>query len=183
MLIVVMLGLTACVPNDGLVITQENITETKDDIAEGLSTRIDATAQAITDSVEAVKKDLLRDEDTDLSEDEASASPSEEEDIIVAVIVEEEEELPPPPPPSLDPKTLLGKSMADIAGILGTEDYRRLDQDVLVLQFRMPSCVIDLVMSSDRQVSSFHRRHRISGQSYDDNACQRDLAARRDERQ
>lgn len=155
----VMLGLTACVPKDQLVITQETVTEAKEDIAEGVNTRVNATVSAITETINTITEDLTG--DAEITEEAAI----QEEDL---------------PPPSLDPKTLLGKSINELAVMLGTEDYRRLDQDVLILQYRMPSCIIDFVMSSDSDVSSYHGRHRDSGKNYDDISCRLDLAARRD---
>ena len=172
-----MIGLAGCVPNDQLVITQQNISDAKENIAEGISTRVDTTVNAITDSVEAVKKDLLKDEDTNLSEDEETASPTEGDEIVIAAIQEDT----PAPPPSLNPDTLKGVGIENLIRQLGSEDYRRLDQDILVLHFRLPSCVVDFVMSADQRVSSFHTRHRVSGQPYDDVSCRLDLAARRDE--
>lgn len=78
----------------------------------------------------------------------------------------------------LNPEIFLGKTSDDLVSNLGQEDYRRIDQDVLVLQFRMPNCIIDFVMSSEKRISSYHGRHRVYGQDYDEASCQLDLAAR-----
>ena len=157
-----MLGLAACVPNDQLVITQEVVTET----TKNMITGIDKAVNAISNPVTTAKDELIRDDNN-----------TKDEEIVIASITKEEEALPPP---SLDLNTLLGISMNELITRLGTEDYRRFDQDVLILQFRMPSCIVDFVMSSDSQVSSYHSRHRNSGQRYNDVSCQLDLTARDD---
>jgi hypothetical protein len=75
---------------------------------------------------------------------------------------------------------LLGISRDELTAIFGHADYRRIDQGVDVLQFRMPNCIIDFVLSNDDKVASFHGRHRVNGENYDHADCRRDLAVRRD---
>jgi hypothetical protein len=82
---------------------------------------------------------------------------------------------------SLDPETLLGASRNDLASLFGPADFLRADQGVEVLQYRMPNCIVDFVLSSTDKVTSFHGRHRVNGQSYDDVDCMSDLAARRND--
>ncbi len=154
----IVFGLSACVPQEKLIITQENISSTKNDLTAGISNSINAAVDAISDSVSTVKNDLA----------------GTDNEIVVAAIDEET------PPPSLNPNIFLGQGRDELITSLGREDYRRLDQGVEVLQFRLKSCIIDFVMSSERDVESYHVRHRISGQPYDDKSCRLDLAMRYD---
>ncbi len=170
----VAMGVSACVPQDQLVITKENIVDAKDDLAEGIGSRVDATVDAITETVNAVKEDITGENtDNTLAADE-TASPASDETIIIAGVEEDT------PPPSLNPDEFLGQGRTEVIAILGREDYRRVDQGVEVLQFRMASCIIDLVMSSNNDVASYHARHRVSGEDYNEITCHQDLATRRD---
>ena len=163
-----MSGLAACMPTEQITVTQESITEAKENLEENLSAGITATAEAISETVDTVKETLTG------GEDEVEA---EEEVIEVAAIEEEEEVITPP---SLDPSSFLGQSRENLTAALGVEDYHRHDQGVEVLQFRMASCIIDFVLNEDQRVTSLHRRHRMSGENYDEVSCRLDLAARRD---
>jgi len=163
-------GLAACMPTEQITVTQESITEAKENLEENISAGITATAEAISETVDTVKETLTGGED----EFEAEA---EEEVIEVAAIEEEEEVITPP---SLDPSSFLGQSRKNLTAALGAEDYHRHDQGVEVLQFRMASCIIDFVLNEDQRVTSLHRRHRMSGENYDEVSCRLDLAARRD---
>ena len=170
---VAMLGLSACVPPEQISVTQDQIVDAAENLEEGVTTRLNATTEAIAESVNAVKESLTGDDENEpLAEAETA-----DDTIVEASVAIEEDEIAPP---SLDPKTFLGQSRRDLITALGAEDYYRVDQGVEMLQFRMTSCIIDFVLDDQNIVTSYHSRHRQSGENYDDVRCRLDLAARRD---
>ena len=78
----------------------------------------------------------------------------------------------------LAPENFIGTSRDVLILRLGGADYRRFDQGVEILQFRLASCVVDFVLSAGGAVASYHVRHRVYGEIYDEVSCSGDLAAR-----
>jgi len=121
-----------------------------------------------------------------LADDEMTALPAEDETLIAAVIPppapepqpapEPEPEPAPELPPELDPESLIGSSASDVEQRLGLPVLRRLEGTTEVWQYRMESCIIDLVLPEGTTVLALDSRHRQHGQSYDALSCRRDLA-------
>jgi hypothetical protein len=81
----------------------------------------------------------------------------------------------------LDPSSLYGLNKTGLIERLGRADYIRIDDNINIFQYRMENCVIDFVLTnidSEQELTSWHGRHSIQGQEFDEQACRIDLAER-----
>lgn len=84
-------------------------------------------------------------------------------------------------PARLDPDDLIGLEAGDLALLLGVPEYLRAEADIMIWQYRLETCIIDLVIEDQQALqvaTSWHGRHRVSGGIYDHNTCSLELAER-----
>ena len=119
------------------------------------------------------------DQAIDSIDDESGTETAQANDTVAALNPPPE---PETPPPSLNPDKLVGIKITELIRRLGEPDYKRIDAEVEVYQYRLKSCVVDFVAMprSEGQplvVTSSHRRHRIVNTAYDAPSCHLDLGA------
>lgn len=81
----------------------------------------------------------------------------------------------------VDPARLYGLNKAELVAQLGEADFLRRGDGADILQYRLKSCVVDFVFTptdNEQRLTSWHARHRIYGQDFDEKTCRRDLARR-----
>ena len=142
--------LSACTPQVPLEIT-EGAAAVKEKTEETIDTVITSTIDAATTVVAAI-----------------SPEPEEEEIEVEA-------------PKQLDPSELYGLDALGLVARLGKADYQRQEIGAEILQYRLPTCVVDFVLSGEGdalKLTSWHGRHRIQGEAYDDVSCFENLAER-----
>ena len=76
------------------------------------------------------------------------------------------------------PESLVGLDRVQLAQQLGQPDYRRMEDTVLVWQYRLDNCVVDFVFHQSGggyHIAAWNGRHRTSGVDYNHDTCRREL--------
>lgn len=154
------LVLSACTTQVPLELT-EGATAVKEKTEEAIDTVITSTIDTATTIVASISDGLAGDE-------AAEVAPANDDVALAA-------------PAQLNPAELYGLDALGLIARLGEADYQREEVGAKILQYRLPTCVVDFVMSGEgdaRKLTSWHGRHRIQGEAYDDISCWENLAAR-----
>ena len=164
--IFIALFLSACTPQVPLELT-EGATAVKEKTSEVIDTVVTSTIDTATTVVASIT--------------EEDASEEAEADEIMEEVAPTNIEAAEDTPTQLDPAELSGLDALGLVARLGQADYQRQEGGAEILQYRLPTCVLDFVMSGEedaRKLTSWHSRHRIQGEAYDEVSCFENLAAR-----